>query len=147
MTRFVSFGSSTDKTSTPLLHYNYYILIFIATLSDYHCEIHSMVVEGNKAFVRLQFVGRHTSALMGFPPTGQVVSWSGATEFTCLNGKIAKVWELGDMKSLEDQLQHQCQQAALEDELRRGRQSQQADEGYYYNDDDYHYQERRRSMY
>ena len=28
----------------------------------------------------------------------------GATEFTCLNGKILKVWELGDVKSLEEQL-------------------------------------------
>jgi hypothetical protein len=25
----------------------------------------------------------------------------GATEFTCQNGKILKVWELGDLKSLK----------------------------------------------
>jgi hypothetical protein len=28
----------------------------------------------------------------------------GATEFTCQNGKILKVWELGDIKTLEEQL-------------------------------------------
>jgi hypothetical protein len=28
----------------------------------------------------------------------------GATEFKCQNGKILKVWELGDVKSLEEQL-------------------------------------------
>jgi len=74
-------------------------------LSDYHCEIHSMVVEDNKAFCRLRFSGKHTGELLGYPPTGQVVSWMGATEFTCLNGRILKVWELGDMKTLEEQLQ------------------------------------------
>ena len=28
----------------------------------------------------------------------------GATEFTCQGGKILKVWELGDIKTLEEQL-------------------------------------------
>lgn len=27
-------------------------------LDDYHCEIHSMVVENNKAFCRLRFTGK-----------------------------------------------------------------------------------------
>jgi len=74
------------------------------SLTDYHCEIHSMVVESNKAFCRLRFTGKHTGNLLGFAPTGKTVSWMGASEFTCKNGKILKVWELGDVKSLEDQL-------------------------------------------
>jgi predicted ester cyclase len=73
-------------------------------LTDYHCEIHSMVVESNKAFCRLRFTGKHTGNLLGYAPTGKAVSWMGASEFTCKNGKILKVWELGDVKSLEDQL-------------------------------------------
>jgi len=73
-------------------------------LEDYHCEIHSMVVEHNKAFCRLRFTGKHTGNLLGYEPTGRVVAWMGATEFTCQNGKILKVWELGDVKSLEEQL-------------------------------------------
>lgn len=73
-------------------------------LEDYHCEIHSMVVEHNKAFCRLRFTGKHTGFLLGYPPTGKVVGWMGATEFTCQNGKILKVWELGDIKTLEEQL-------------------------------------------
>lgn len=74
-------------------------------LDDYHCEIHSMVVEHNKAFCRLRFTGKHVGTLLGFEPSGKVVAWMGATEFTCQNGKILKVWELGDLKSLEGQLQ------------------------------------------
>jgi steroid delta-isomerase-like uncharacterized protein len=73
-------------------------------LDDYHCEIHSMVVEHNKAFCRLRFTGKHTGHLLGYPPTGKVVAWMGATEFTCQNGRILKVWELGDIKTLEEQL-------------------------------------------
>lgn len=73
-------------------------------LDDYHCEIHSMVVEDNKAFCRLRFTGKHTGNLLGYAPTHNKVAWMGATEFTCQNGKILKVWELGDVKSLEDQL-------------------------------------------
>jgi len=73
-------------------------------LTDYHCEIHSMVVESNKAFCRLRFTGKHTGNLLGYPPTGKLVAWMGASEFTCKNGKILKVWELGDVKSLEEQL-------------------------------------------
>ena len=75
------------------------------SLDEYHCEIHSMVVEHNKAFCRLRFTGKHTGPLLGYAPTQKVVAWMGATEFTCQNGKILKVWELGDVKSLEEQLQ------------------------------------------
>jgi predicted ester cyclase len=77
-------------------------------LDEYHCEIHSMVVENNKAFVRLRFTGKHIGRLLGYIPTNRTVSWMGATEFTCQNNKILKVWELGDVKSLEEQLRQQC---------------------------------------
>jgi predicted ester cyclase len=73
-------------------------------LDEYHCEIHSMVVEDNKAFCRLRFTGKHVGPLLGYKPTHKTVAWMGATEFTCQNGKILKVWELGDVKSLEEQL-------------------------------------------
>jgi predicted ester cyclase len=73
-------------------------------LEDFHCEIHSMVVEGNKAFCRVKFTGKHTSSLLGHSPTGRQVEWMGATEFTCKDDKIIKVWELADVKGLERQL-------------------------------------------
>jgi predicted ester cyclase len=69
-------------------------------LDEYHCEVHSMVVEHNKAFCRLRFIG----PLLGIAPTFRNVAWMGATEFTIQNHKILKVWELGDVKSLEEQL-------------------------------------------
>ena len=86
-------------------------------LDDYHCEIHSMVVEGNKAFCRLRFTGKHTGALLGFGPTHKVVAWMGATEFTVQQGKILKVWELGDVKSLEEQLGGEVEEEYDEEEV------------------------------
>jgi len=74
-------------------------------LDEYHCEIHSMVVEDNKAFCRLRFTGKHVGPLLGKPPTGKSVAWMGASEFTVQNGKILKVWELGDVSTLEKQLE------------------------------------------
>jgi predicted ester cyclase len=63
-----------------------------------------MVVEDNKCFCRLRFTGKHVGDLLGVAPTYRTVAWMGATEFTCQNGKILKVWELGDLRSLEEQL-------------------------------------------
>jgi predicted ester cyclase len=80
------------------------VSIIRSALSDYHCEIHSMVVENNKAFCRLRFTGKHVGTLMGYAGTGHVVAWMGATEFTIQNNKILKVWELGDIRSLLEQL-------------------------------------------
>lgn len=74
------------------------------SLNDYHCEIHSMVVEGSKAFCRMRFTGRHTGPLLGYPASGRQVAWMGAAEFTVKDSHIIKVWELGDVKSLEEQL-------------------------------------------
>jgi predicted ester cyclase len=77
-----------------------------SSLEGYHCEIHSMVVEGRKCFCRLKFTGKHVGKLMGYPPTHKLVAWMGASEFTICPRKkqILKVWELGDIKTLEAQL-------------------------------------------
>ncbi|CAB9518047.1 SnoaL-like polyketide cyclase [Seminavis robusta] len=85
-------------------------------IENYHCEVHCMVVEGNKAFCRLQFSGKHTGSLLGFPGTGKRISWTGASEFTCVDGRILKVWELIDLDSLRNKLQANALQEALEDD-------------------------------
>lgn len=72
--------------------------------ADYHCEIHSMVVENKKAFCRFRFSGKQIGPLLGFPATKQTLSWIGATEFTCVDGKILNVFELSDLDTLKEQL-------------------------------------------
>mmetsp|Transcript_20614 Transcript_20614/g.22836 ORF Transcript_20614/g.22836 Transcript_20614/m.22836 type:complete len:87 (+) Transcript_20614:1542-1802(+) len=77
------------------------------SVASYHCAIHSMVVEDRKCFCRLKFTGRHVGELLGYKPTNKIISWMGASEFTICpkRHQILKVWELGDIRTLEKQLQ------------------------------------------
>ena len=111
---------SIEKVCSPRLRFNGHaglervghegfsqmVMTVRSSLEGYHCEIHSMVVEGRKCFCRLKFTGKHVGELMGYPPTNKLVAWMGASEFTICPRKklILKVWELGDIKSLEMQL-------------------------------------------
>ena len=111
---------SIEKVCSPRLRFNGHaglervghagfsqmVMTVRSSLEGYHCEIHSMVVEGRKCFCRLKFTGKHVGELMGYPPTNKLVAWMGASEFTICPRKklILKVWELGDIKSLETQL-------------------------------------------
>jgi predicted ester cyclase len=76
------------------------------SVAEYHCAIHSMVVENNKCFCRLKFTGRHVGELLGYKPTNKILNWMGASEFTICpkRNQILKVWELGDIHTLEEQL-------------------------------------------
>lgn len=73
-------------------------------LDDYECIIEDLVVEPLKAFARMQFRGVHKGQLLGYPPTGKSVAWSGAALFTFQNNKIIDLWVLGDIRGLERQL-------------------------------------------
>lgn len=75
-----------------------------AALDDYACRIEEMVVEPPRVFTKMQFHGVHRGILLGYPPTGKRVAWAGAALFTFKQDKIAKLWVLGDIKSLESQL-------------------------------------------
>lgn len=73
-------------------------------LGEYRCDIEELVSEGDRVFAKMRFSGVHQGALLGFKPTGQAVSWQGAALFTFSDGKIADLWVLGDVQSLERQL-------------------------------------------
>ena len=73
-------------------------------LGDYRCDIDELVCEDSKAFAKLTFSGTHRAEFLGRPATGQSVSWKGAALFHFSDGLVEKLWVLGDLKSLEDQL-------------------------------------------
>jgi steroid delta-isomerase-like uncharacterized protein len=73
-------------------------------LADYHCEILDCVAEGDRAFARMRFSGRHVGAMRGFAPTGREVSWLGAALFRFGGEAIAELWVLGDLIALDEQL-------------------------------------------
>jgi steroid delta-isomerase-like uncharacterized protein len=81
-----------------------YVDFVHAALGDYRCEIQEVISEGNKAFARMLFSGRHCGEFFGYTPTGKRVEWAGAAVFTFADEKIAALWVLGDVHGLLQQL-------------------------------------------
>ena len=78
-----------------------YARALLGALDDYRCDIELCVAEGERAFAKMLFSGRHTSVLRGRPPTGRRVAWSGAALFTLRGERIAGLWVLGDLAALD----------------------------------------------
>ncbi len=85
-----------------------YVREVTGALGDYHCEIEALVVEGERAFARMRFSGRHTGPFLGFAPTGAEIAWQGAALFDTGDGRIRSLWVLGDLAGLTAQLERQA---------------------------------------
>ena len=69
------------------------------SLSDYSCEILTCVTEGEQAFAKMHFSGRHTAPFRGYEPTGKLVHWLGAALFRFEGDRVA---EYGFSATLSD---------------------------------------------
>ena len=76
-------------------------------------EIDECVAEGDRAFARMRFSGRHTAPLRGFAPSGREVPWAGAALFRFAGGVIAEAWVLGDLAGLDAHLAEQREPGAV----------------------------------
>ena len=85
-----------------------YVRSVRVTLADYQCEILSCVAEGDQAFAKMRFSGRHIAPFQGYEPTGKIVHWLGAALFRFENSVIAELWVLGDLAGLDALLQAQA---------------------------------------
>ena len=94
-----------------------YVRSVRSALSDYRCDIEECVAEGDAAFARMRFTGRHTAPFRGFGPTGQEVTWAGAALFRFRDGVISQVWVLGDLAGLDALLLEQAVQTAPVDSV------------------------------
>lgn len=81
-----------------------YLDMIHAALGDYRCEIKEMVSEKSKVFAKMQFSGTHQGEFMGIKSTGRHLVWDGAALFHFKNGKVISLWVLGDIASLQAQL-------------------------------------------
>jgi len=82
---------------------DYAKMLFSAFPNLYHV-IEDVVIEGDKAAVRVVYTGTHTGKLFGFEPTGNRIRYSGASFFKFENEKIIDIWVLGDLNALYGQL-------------------------------------------
>ena len=73
-------------------------------LADLHVRIDQQFSSGDYVATRITITGRHDGDLMGTPPTGKDVSFSGLTISRCEDGRIVEEWELVDMMGLLGQV-------------------------------------------
>jgi steroid delta-isomerase-like uncharacterized protein len=69
-------------------------------LTGLNVTIEHQFTEGDYVATRTTIRGRHDGNLMGAPPTGRDVEFSGLTISRCRDGKIEEEWELVDVVGL-----------------------------------------------
>jgi predicted ester cyclase len=104
-----TFRGSLGPTMTGHAPFAAYVASVTEALGDYRCTILDLVVEGERAFARMQFEGIHRGPFLGFAPTGRRVDWLGAALFTLKGDKIADLWVLGDLDGLREQLRRNAE--------------------------------------
>ena len=72
---------------------------------DFHNQIEEIIAADDRAVARLTYRGTHQGALLGRAPTGRRVEYAGVALFTMTSGRISKVWVLGDLWGLIQQIE------------------------------------------
>ena len=78
--------------------------MYLATLPDIRVPIEDIMAEGDKVAVRWMAEGTHQGELLGIPPTGKRIQFSGISIYRLAEGKVAEVWEQIDMLSFMQRL-------------------------------------------
>ncbi len=71
-----------------------------SALAGLNVTIDQQFTEGDYVATRYTIRGRHEGELMGMPPTGKDVEFTGITISRCRDGKIEEEWELADTVAL-----------------------------------------------
>jgi predicted ester cyclase len=104
MTPGVTFRGSLGSVKTGHNEFADYVRRVTGALESYHCDLQTLLVEGDQAAARLMFSGVHSATFLGVAPTGRLLAWAGAAFFTFADGLVSDLWVLGDLQALNDQL-------------------------------------------
>lgn len=100
----VTFRGSVGVGATGRREVCDYVVMVTAALSDYRCDIESLIVEGDSAAAKVRFSGHHTGEFLGHVPTDRRVEWVGAAFFSVDENQLRDIWVLGDLETLRAQL-------------------------------------------
>jgi steroid delta-isomerase-like uncharacterized protein len=75
-----------------------------AGLPDLHFAFRHVATEDDVAVFSWNAAGTHTGPLLGIPPTGQVVQWSGLSVVEIADGRVTREWGEENALSLFRQL-------------------------------------------
>lgn len=81
-----------------------YMRAIHAALATYICTIEELLVDGARASARMTFSGVHRAEFFGVPATGRRITWSGAAFFDTDINRITRLWVLGDVDAVKQQL-------------------------------------------
>ena len=73
-------------------------------LSGLRVTIDQQFADGDFVATRFTITGTHDGDLMGAPPTGKDVAFTGITISRCEGGRIAEEWEITDAVGLLGQI-------------------------------------------
>ncbi len=101
LTADFSFRGSLGAELRGQASFTEYVRSVRTALADYRCEILECVAEGDQAFAKMRFSGRHVGLFRGYQPTGKPVYWQGAALFRFEGQAISQLWVLGDLAGLD----------------------------------------------
>jgi len=78
--------------------------MYFTALPDFHGTLNDIIAEGDKVVTRWTATGTHQGELMGVPPTGKQVVFTGMTVLRLADGKIVEAWWSYDALGLMQQL-------------------------------------------
>ena len=81
-----------------------FLRMYHAAFSDARIVLDDVLVDGDKVVTRWNCTGTHDGDLMGIPPTGRSVRFTGIRIFRLAGGKIVEGWVNWDMFGLMKQL-------------------------------------------
>lgn len=80
------------------------VQIFREALSGLKVTVDQQFADGDHVTTRYTITGTHDGDLMGTPPSGKHVAFTGITISRCEGGRIAEEWELVDTLALLGQI-------------------------------------------
>ncbi len=71
-----------------------------SAIGDLRVRVDQQFIEDDFVATRFTVLGTHTGELMGAPPTGRALAFSGIAISRCHDGRIVEEWELTDTLGL-----------------------------------------------
>ncbi|MEU7813150.1 ester cyclase [Pseudonocardia sp. NPDC049154] len=72
--------------------FNEFLAEFRTGMPDGHFALQHLATQGDTAVFRWDATGTHKGELLGIPPTGREVRWTGISVVQVANGKVVKEW-------------------------------------------------------
>jgi len=88
----------------PYNMYKHVCLLHLAAFPDFRVTTENIIAEGDKVAIRWTVNGTHLGALMGVPPTGRSVTFTGMTIYRFADGKIVENWWSYDALGMMQQI-------------------------------------------